>query len=191
MLLAVLCVLARTPKAERADKAEAGRDRCQETRVNRCFPSALVVHIQALQLAAEKMSQSWVVDIVSDFVSDTVSGIADGVHGMLNFATGSDDASGAAAGVQETHLVKIVIAELIGAERTLGLRIENRVITAFTKPEAARFGWRLGDVIQAVARQRTPTQEVLLEKIGSFKEALRTNGTPMEFLVERLGARPN
>lgn len=26
------------------------------------------------------------VDIVSDFVSDTVSGIADGVHGMLNFA---------------------------------------------------------------------------------------------------------
>lgn len=131
------------------------------------------------------------VDIVSDFVSDTVSGIADGVHGMLNFATGSDDASGAAAGVQETHLVKIVIAELIGAERTLGLRIENRVITAFTKPEAARFGWRLGDVIQAVARQRTPTQEVLLEKIGSFKEALRTNGTPMEFLVERLGARPN
>lgn len=40
------------------------RDRCQETRVNRCFPSALVVHIQALQLAAEKMSQSWVVTAI-------------------------------------------------------------------------------------------------------------------------------
>ena len=34
-------------------------------------------------------SNVWVikVDIVSDFVSDTVTGIADGVHGMLNFAT--------------------------------------------------------------------------------------------------------
>eukprot|EP00435_Cladocopium_sp_Y103_P004946 s849_g1.t1 len=137
--------------------------------------------------------RSCVVDIVSDFVSDTVTGIADGVHGMLNFATGADDKDGSSVrgAVQDTHLVKIVIAELIGAERTLGLRIENRVITAFTKPEAARFGWRLGDVIQAVARQRTPTQEVLLEKIGTFKEALRTNGSPMEFLVERLGARPN
>jgi len=130
------------------------------------------------------------VDIVSDFVSDTVTGIADGVHGMLNFATGSEETSAPRGAVQETHLVKIVIAELIGTERTLGLRIENRVITAFTKPEATRFGWRLGDVIQAVARQRTPTQDVLLEKIGTFKEALRTNGTPMEFLVERLGARP-
>lgn len=40
------------------------RDRCQETRVNRCFPSALVVHIQALQLAAEKMSQSGVVTAI-------------------------------------------------------------------------------------------------------------------------------
>ena len=47
-----------------------------------------------------------------------------------------------------THLVKIVVAELLGAERTLGLRIEDKVITAFTKPEAARFGWRLGDSIQ-------------------------------------------
>ena len=36
----------------------------KETRVNRCFPSALVVHIQALQLAAEKMSQSWVVTAI-------------------------------------------------------------------------------------------------------------------------------
>ena len=36
------------------------------------------------------VSNVWVikVDIVSDFVSDTVTGIADGVHGMLNFATG-------------------------------------------------------------------------------------------------------
>lgn len=126
------------------------------------------------------------VDIVSDFVSDTVTGIADGVHGMLNFATGTEDTAAA----PESHLVKIVIAELIGAERTLGLRIENRLITAFTKPEAARFGWRLGDCIQAVGRQRTPTQEVMLEKIAAFKEDLRTNGTPMEFLVERLGARP-
>eukprot|EP00913_Durusdinium_trenchii_P012664 g11892.t1 len=108
------------------------------------------------------------VDIVSDFVSDTVTGIADGVHGMLNFATGTEDTAAA----PESHLVKIVIAELIGAERTLGLRIENRLITAFTKPEAARFGWRLGDCIQAVGRQRTPTQEVMLEKIAAFKEEI-------------------
>ncbi|CAE7615733.1 unnamed protein product [Symbiodinium pilosum] len=127
------------------------------------------------------------VDIVSDFVSDTVTGIADGVHGILNFATGTDEK---AVPVQETHLVKIVIAELIGAEKTLGLRIESRVVTAFTREQAARFGWRLGDCILAVGRQRVPTQEALLAGIASCKEALRTNGTPIEFLVERMGNRP-
>eukprot|EP00435_Cladocopium_sp_Y103_P005699 s849_g1.t2 len=158
-----------------------------------CHPVIPWMLLAVLFVLARTPKTAERVDIVSDFVSDTVTGIADGVHGMLNFATGADDKDGSSVrgAVQDTHLVKIVIAELIGAERTLGLRIENRVITAFTKPEAARFGWRLGDVIQAVARQRTPTQEVLLEKIGTFKEALRTNGSPMEFLVERLGARPN
>ncbi|CAE7263015.1 unnamed protein product [Symbiodinium sp. CCMP2592] len=128
------------------------------------------------------------VDIVSDFVSDTVTGIADGVHGILNFATGTEE--GAAVPVQETHLVKIVIAELFGAEKTLGLRIESRVVTAFTKEEAVRLGWRLGDCILAVGRQRVPTQEALLAGISGCKEALRMNGTPIEFLVERMGARP-
>ncbi|CAE7938043.1 unnamed protein product [Symbiodinium sp. KB8] len=129
-----------------------------------------------------------IVDIVSDFVSDTVTGIADGVHGILNYATGTEE--GAAVPAQETHLVKIVIAELFGAEKTLGLRIESRVVTAFTKEEAVRLGWRLGDCILAVGRQRVSTQEVLLTGISSCKEALRMNGTPIEFLVERMGARP-
>ncbi|CAJ1378664.1 unnamed protein product [Effrenium voratum] len=126
------------------------------------------------------------VDIVSDFVSDTVTGIAGGVHDMLNFATGSEEAPQA----PESHLVKIVVAELIGAEKTLGLRIENRVITAFTKPEAVRFGWRLGDCLVVLGRQRVASQEALLAGIAAAKEALRSNGNPMEFLVERLGARP-
>ena len=34
------------------------------------------------------------VDIVSDFVSDTVSGIADGVHGMLNFVARRNSGAG-------------------------------------------------------------------------------------------------
>jgi len=127
------------------------------------------------------------VDIVSDFVSDTVTGIADGVHGILNFASGTEDKT---LPPQQTHLVKIVVAELLGAEKTLGLRIENRVITAFTKDEAMRFGWRLGDCILVVSRQRVETQEALLAGISSSKEALRMGGTPMEFLVERLGPKP-
>ena len=129
--------------------------------------------------------------------------------------------------VGELLKVKIVIAELFGAEklqtkrpkcpclpsqldttlssvRTLGLRIESRVVTAFTKEEASlhllfceaamaqtaeavRLGWRLGDCILAVGRQRVPTQaddricsirslvqsveEALLAGISGCKEA--------------------
>mmetsp|Transcript_118129 Transcript_118129/g.381272 ORF Transcript_118129/g.381272 Transcript_118129/m.381272 type:complete len:99 (+) Transcript_118129:2-298(+) len=52
------------------------------------------------------------------------------------------------------------------------------------------MGWRAGDCIVAVGPGLVATQEAMLAAIGAAKEALKTNGTPIRFLVERLGSKP-
>lgn len=127
------------------------------------------------------------VDMVADFVGDAVHGIAGGVRGALDYLSGEggDGHPGIA-----THKVAIVVAELFGEERSLGLRLENRVVTKFTKPEAEGLGWRLGDCIVAVGPGVVATQDGMLAAIARAKEALKAEGTPIRFIVERLGDRP-
>eukprot|EP00929_Paragymnodinium_shiwhaense_P091089 TRINITY_DN5112_c0_g1_i1.p1 TRINITY_DN5112_c0_g1~~TRINITY_DN5112_c0_g1_i1.p1 ORF type:complete len:467 (-),score=141.00 TRINITY_DN5112_c0_g1_i1:399-1718(-) len=125
------------------------------------------------------------VDMISDFVGDAVNGIAGGVHGILDWVDGKARPSTTIA----THKVAIVVAELFGDERSLGLRIENRVITKFTKPEAEKLGWKLGDCIIGVGSSLTASQDEMLAAIGAGKEAMKSSGTPLRFLVERLGER--
>lgn len=127
------------------------------------------------------------VDMVTDFVGDAVDGIAGGVKDVLNWVSGESPTE---ADQFSTHRVAIVVGELIGDEKSLGLRIENRVVTAFTKPQAEQLGWRLGDSIIAVGMAQVVTQEEMLAQIASAKEALKSEGTKIRFLVERLGARP-
>jgi len=129
------------------------------------------------------------VDIVTDFVVDGVQGIAGSVHSVLNWAAGdtADEHPGTAF---ETHKVLVVVAELFGDEKSLGLRIENRVVTKFTKTEAEGLGWHLGDCIVGVGAELVATQEELLAAIAANKGALKKHGTPIQFLVERLGAKP-
>merc|ERR1712008_121895 len=122
------------------------------------------------------------VDIVSDFVGDAVQGVAGGVHAALNFLTGSPHMA--------THKVAIVVVELFGEERSLGLRLENRVVTKFTKTEAEALGWRMGDCIVGLGTGPVKNQDELLAAISVAKEALKAKGTPMRFIVERLGAKP-
>jgi len=126
------------------------------------------------------------VDIVTDFVGDAVQGIAGGVHAALNFLTGEEEGEPHMA----THKVAIVVAELFGEERTLGLRLENRVVTKFTKTEAEALGWRLGDCIVGLGTGPVKNQEELLAAISVAKEALKSKGIPMRFIVERLGTKP-
>merc|ERR550532_815859 len=127
------------------------------------------------------------VDIVSDFVGDAVQGIAGGVHSALNFLTGEE---GDDSPHMATHKVAIVVAELFGEERSLGLRLENRVVTKFTKTEAEVLGWRLGDCIVGLGMGPVKNQDELLAAISLAKETLKAKGTPMRFIVERLGTKP-
>jgi len=127
------------------------------------------------------------VDLVSDFVGDAVQGIAGGVHSALNFLTGQE---GDGEPHMATHRVAIVVVELFGEERSLGLRLENRVVTKFTKTEAEALGWRLGDCIIGFGTGHVKTQEELLAAISVGKEAMKAKGTPMRFIVERLGTKP-
>lgn len=127
------------------------------------------------------------VDIVTDFAGDAVHGIAGGVHSVLSFFAGEDEE---ATPLYPTHKLMVSVAELFGEERSLGLRIENRVVTFFTKPEAASLGWVLGDCILGVGQTPTHTQDDLLAQIAVTKEALKNSGTPIRFIVERLGPKP-
>lgn len=127
-------------------------------------------------------------DLMQDFVEDAVTGIADGVRGLLDFVTDNDSNKGPA--VPQTHKLAIIVGELFGDERTLGLRIESRIITKFTKPEAEKTGWKLGDCIVGVGTTLVNTQDDMLAQIAVGKEALKNSGTPIRFLVERMGARP-
>jgi len=126
-------------------------------------------------------------DMVTDFVGDAVHGIAGGVKGALDYLAGEENHN---RGVMATHKVAIVVAELFGDERSLGLRLENRVVTRFTKPEAEKLGWRLGDCILAVGQGPVATQDEMLAAISQAKEALKNAGTPIRFIVERLGEKP-
>lgn len=129
------------------------------------------------------------VDLVSGFFTDAVHGVAGGVKDTLDWVAGNEeDDEGSAL---PTHKVAVIVAQLIGEERSLGLRLENRVVTAFTKPEAQGIGWKLGDCIFGVGNQPVNTQEELLALIAPAKEALKTSGQPIRFLVERLGPRPD
>jgi hypothetical protein len=132
------------------------------------------------------------VDMVTDLVGDAVNGIAGGVRKSLNFLARDQDSSryGGGASLYQTHRVAIVVGELFGEERSLGLRIENRVVTSFTKPDAERLGWKLGDCIAGVGQSEVSTQDDLLAAIAEGKVKLKTSGTPIRFLVERLGAKP-
>merc|ERR1712137_1307006 len=78
-----------------------------------------------------------------------------------------------------------------GDERSLGLRIESRMVAKFTKPEAEKVGWRLNDVIVGVGTKLVSSQEEMLSAIGEGKEALKASGSPLRFLVERLGKKPD
>lgn len=126
------------------------------------------------------------VDIVSDFVGDGVHCIAEGVGSLLDWATGREEQPSAGM-----HRLMVQVAELFGEERSLGLRLENRVVTKFTKPEAESLGFRLGDAIMAVGARVVNTQEELLEAIVEAKDALKNNGSPVRFVVERLGPLPS
>lgn len=128
------------------------------------------------------------VDLVSDFVGDAVTGIAGSVKSTLDWVVGDQASPHCQDPV--THKVMIVVAELFGEERSLGLRLENRIVTRFTKLEAEQLGWVLGDHIIGVGAQQVSSQDSLLAAIGEAKEVLKNTGTPIRFLVERLGARP-
>lgn len=129
------------------------------------------------------------VDLVSGFFTDAVHGVAGGVKDTLHWVAGTDEEDEDSG--LPTHKVAVIVAQLIGEERSLGLRLENRVVTAFTKPEAQEIGWKLGDCIFGVGNQPVNTQEELLAVIAPAKEALKTFGQPIRFLVERLGPRPD
>eukprot|EP00933_Yihiella_yeosuensis_P061747 TRINITY_DN64586_c0_g1_i1.p1 TRINITY_DN64586_c0_g1~~TRINITY_DN64586_c0_g1_i1.p1 ORF type:complete len:440 (-),score=109.66 TRINITY_DN64586_c0_g1_i1:84-1403(-) len=126
------------------------------------------------------------VDLVSDFVDNAMHGIAGGVRDALDWVSGEE-----APQNYSTHKVAVVVGELFGEERSLGLRLENRVVTRFTKPEAQRLGWKLGDCIMGVNLVQVNTQDEMLAQIAQHKEALKTSGTPIRFLVERLGEKPS
>lgn len=125
-------------------------------------------------------------DLMTDFVGGAVEGIAGGVRSALDFLAGDEQAQGAS----QMHRVAIVQGELFGEERSLGLRIENRIVTALTKPQAAKLGWRIGDCIIGVGEKPVASQEAMLAVIAEKKEALKCLGAPIRFLVERLGPRP-
>lgn len=124
-------------------------------------------------------------DLMQGFATDAVLGVADGVKGALDWVTNSQSQS-----QSQTHKVAIVVSELFGEEKSLGLRIENRIITKFTKPEAEILGWRLGDCIIGVGTRLVTSQDDMLAAIGAGKEAMKTSGTALRFLVERNGPPP-
>merc|ERR1719323_59922 len=113
------------------------------------------------------------VDMVTDFVGDAVHGIAGGVRDVLDLLAG-EESSGAGAAPMATHKVAIVVKEFIGDEKSLGLRLENRIVTKFTKPEAQKFGWKLGDAVAGVGASFVASQEDMLARIAAAKEALKT-----------------
>jgi len=139
-------------------------------------------------VAAVSDGMSDAVSLVSDLVGDTAHGIAGGVHEVLAWV--SKEAPGRRHPLYETHTVEVTVAVLLGEEQSLGLKLENRVITKFTKAEAGKFGFHLGDCIIDVNDCVVQSQEELLEIIAAGKEALKTNGTPLRFRVERLGTFP-
>lgn len=126
-------------------------------------------------------------DLMKGFATDAVLGIADGVRSALDWVANDDEESPTSP---QTHKVVIVVSELFGEERSLGLRLENRVITKFTKPEAERLGWRLGDCIIGVGTRLVTSHDDMLVAIGTGKEAMKNSGTALRFLVERVGGLP-
>jgi len=132
-------------------------------------------------------------DVVSGLVGDAVQGIAGGVRGALDWVSveGPNVLRGSTtSGIYASHRLAIVVAELFGEERSLGLRLENRIVTRLTKPEASGLGWHLGDCVAGIGDSLVATQEDMLAAIGTAKEALKSSGTPIRFLVERVGDRP-
>ena len=89
-----------------------------------------------------------------------------------------------------TRRVTSVVLELFGKEGSLGIhvRLDNGVVIRFTEAEAETVGWRLGDRIVALDSRPINNQYELLSAISLGKNALRTNGAPMNFTIERLGA---
>ena len=83
-----------------------------------------------------------------------------------------------------------MVSELFGKEGSLGIhaRLDNGVVIRFTQAEAETVGWRLGDRIVALDSRPINNQYELLSAISLGKNALRTNGAPLKFTVERLGA---
>ena len=68
------------------------------------------------------------------------------------------------------------------------VRLDNGVVIRFTEAEAETVGWRLGDRIVALESRPINNQYELLSAISLGKKALRTNGAPTKFAVERAGA---
>lgn len=136
------------------------------------------------------------VDIMTDFVGDAVGGIAGSVKDALDWVSSDTLGAGPAPAPlapprqHSTHRVAVVVTELFGHERSIGIGLENRIVTKFTRSEAESLGWRIGDCIVGVGARLVPTQESMLVAIGDAKETLKADGSPIRFLVERLGPRP-
>jgi len=128
------------------------------------------------------------VDMLSDFVGFTMNGIADGVKDSLDWVA-ADESPAVASRPMVAHKLAISVVDLFGEEQSLGLRLENRVVTKLLRPEAETVGWCLGDCILGVGSAPVNTQEELLNAIVRAKEAFKLQGTPLKFLVERLGPK--
>mmetsp|Transcript_17609 Transcript_17609/g.31826 ORF Transcript_17609/g.31826 Transcript_17609/m.31826 type:complete len:163 (+) Transcript_17609:66-554(+) len=89
-----------------------------------------------------------------------------------------------------THKTVLSVTELVGDKKSLGLRIEHKVVTDLTEPEVEKFGWRKGDVIMAVNKTLVRQQDDMLAAIAVAKASLQESGTPIKFIVERIGEKP-
>mmetsp|Transcript_22952 Transcript_22952/g.52610 ORF Transcript_22952/g.52610 Transcript_22952/m.52610 type:complete len:263 (+) Transcript_22952:66-854(+) len=133
------------------------------------------------------------VDMVADVVEDVVGVVSGGVRDILNLVTDSDAGAGPAGLAPQqiaTHKSVISVTELVGEKKSLGLRLEHKVVTNFTEPEVEKFGWKKGDVIMAVNKTLVKQQDDMLVAIAEAKAALQGSGTPIKFIVERLGEKP-
>lgn len=83
-----------------------------------------------------------------------------------------------------------MVKELFGDEHSLGLSIDNRIVTRIKLSQSKELGWLVGDCILGVGDQVAGTQEALLAIIAEAKSVLRREGTPIRFVVQRMGERP-
>lgn len=119
----------------------------------------------------------------------TMEGRVGALEGEVAILRDSVDGFAAEHGVLATHKVTVAVDKLFGQERSLGLRIDERVVTRFTEPEAEACGWKVGDIIIGVGNSLVCSQASVLSQIVASKVELERSGTPISFLVERFGQK--